>query len=178
MNPQPLTNFRNDKSKILDSYIDHSDDDRANISWDRDTPVVMKCFIFWDITPRSTLKVNGHFWGTKPCLLPPPCWLILRPLRIRRIVPPRVLTFYGLHTVTSHKTNPTNCTGLNPFWEVASSYVPKLLKNIPNLYGTVWPTTASRINLQFPLSWTRSIHSITSYHVSVRSVLILSSCLC
>jgi hypothetical protein len=90
------------------------------------TAVVTKSTIFWDITPCSSLTVNRRFEGTHRlhlhgwkisreknqresrwlCLAPAftlvSFWLIFRPWRWRRYVPPRCqLTFNGLHGVIS-----------------------------------------------------------------------------
>jgi hypothetical protein len=66
----------------------------------------MKSSVVWNITPRNPLKVNRHYGGTcRLCFLSVSCWfdawLILRPRRWRRHVPPkRQLTFNGLSSRT------------------------------------------------------------------------------
>jgi hypothetical protein len=69
------------------------------IGFEIPTAVVMKSSIFWDITPRSPLKVNRRFGGTYPLLSR---WFLAR--RILRHVPPeRRLTSNGPHGVISQK---------------------------------------------------------------------------
>jgi hypothetical protein len=62
--------------------------------------------IFWDIMPRNPLRVNRRF-GRIYCLHLQgyfPAWLILRPWRWRRYVPPKCrLTLNGLHGVIFQK---------------------------------------------------------------------------
>jgi hypothetical protein len=48
-----------------------------NVVFEVLTSVVMKSFIFWDITPCSLLKVNRRFGGT--------CHLHLQGLRVSRM---------------------------------------------------------------------------------------------
>jgi hypothetical protein len=79
------------------------------------TAVVMKCSVFWNITPYSPLKVNGRLrlqgWRigiVELSLISASCWfiawLILRPRRWRRYShPKRWLTFDGPHGVISKK---------------------------------------------------------------------------
>jgi hypothetical protein len=78
------------------------------------TAVTRKSLFFWDIMPYSPLKVNGHFGGTyrlqsqgrsmKQVASRALAWLILRPCRWRRHVPPKCpLTFSGLHSVIYQK---------------------------------------------------------------------------
>jgi hypothetical protein len=86
---------------------------------------VLKSIIFWDIIPRSSLKVNWRFegimppswgwknkrskkrtWSRKHCSTPSCSFLvrlIFRTWKWRRYVSPkRRLTFSGLHSVISH----------------------------------------------------------------------------
>jgi hypothetical protein len=70
----------------------------------------MNNYICWNITLCNPLKVNRHLAGKcLLCLLTASCWflawLILRPWRCRRHVPPkRQLTFSGLRVVISQTT--------------------------------------------------------------------------
>jgi hypothetical protein len=85
------------------------------------TAVVMKSSVIWDITPCSPSKGNRycggtcrlHLQGRRMCRARNQsftsrwflAWLILRPWRWRRHVPPkRLLAFNGIHSVISQKT--------------------------------------------------------------------------
>jgi hypothetical protein len=74
--------------------------------------VVVKIYIFWDITPCSPLmKVNWRFGGTCRLHLLYDLlsrwfltWSFLRPWRWRRNIAPKYRLFFnGLHVVISHK---------------------------------------------------------------------------
>jgi hypothetical protein len=67
--------------------------------------VILKSSIFWNITTCSLLKFSRRFEGTcRLHLQNQLIWLILRPQRWRRQVPPkRSLTFNGLYSLVSQK---------------------------------------------------------------------------
>jgi hypothetical protein len=61
------------------------------------TTVVTKSFIFWDITPRSPLKINRHFGGTYFCAL----WALCLP---------RALTLVSCTAYSSTLTMEATCS--------------------------------------------------------------------
>jgi hypothetical protein len=71
------------------------------------TVVVVKNFVFWDITPCNMMKFNSCIGGA--LLVPDSCqflaWPTLQPWKWRQHVPTKhQLTFTGPHSVISQKT--------------------------------------------------------------------------
>jgi hypothetical protein len=116
------------------------------------TMVVMKSSIFWDITLRSPLKVNRRFGGIfRQGLLPSPrwflAWLIIRPWRWRRNVPPkRRFTFNGLHGVIFQK--------IEHFW-LCYSYC----NDLPYLFPCVFYSVLTP-EIQIMVFWVMTLFSL------------------
>jgi hypothetical protein len=77
-----------------------------------------------------------------------------------------LVSLFSLYTSSSYSWN----------WTLTEKPpIGQLLKNFPAFYGTRWFITVLTRALHRSLSWARSIQSIPSHHISLRSILILST---